>query len=191
MRHYEITQEASPNTWEGSFTPDLVTSKTWLAQHLKRELDGRSAGDIYVLGSWWGNLGVFIQQYNIEFDRLIMVERHKHLLASTRELLSNLWDQGRLKLIQSRAELVEYPDRLITVINTSVNDMTDAWLDQVPDNTLTVIQGRNNLEDPKIVTRDIQEFDQKFPLTNTVYRAQRQLQDPETSYSRYMKIGYK
>jgi hypothetical protein len=191
MRHYEFVQEASPNTWEGSFTPDLVTSKTWLAQHLKRELDGRSAGDIYVLGSWWGNLGVFIQQSNIEFDRLIMVERHKHLLTSTRELLSNLWDQGRLKLLQSRAELVEYPDRLITVINTSVNDMTAAWLGQVPDNTLTVIQGRNNLEDPKIVTRNIQEFDQKFPLTHTVYRAQRELRDPETTYSRYMKIGYK
>lgn len=191
MRHYEITQEASPNTWEGSFTPDLVTSKTWLAQHLKRELDGRSAGDIYVLGSWWGNLGVFIQQYNIEFDRLVMVERRKHLLISTRQLLSNLWDQGRLQLVQSRAELVEYPDRPITVINTSVNDMTDAWLKQVPDNTLTVIQGRSNLEDPKIWTRNIQEFDQKFPLTETVYRAQRQLQDPETEYTRYMKIGYK
>lgn len=191
MRHYEITQEASPNTWEGSFTPDLVTSKTWLARHLKRELDGRSAGDIYVLGSWWGNLGVFVQQAGIEFDQLIMVERHKHLLASTRQLLSNLWDQGRLKLVQSRAELVEYPDRLITVINTSVNDMTDSWLDQVPDNTLTVIQGRNNLEDPKTVTRSTNEFDRKFPLTNTVYRGQRQLQDPETAYSRYMKIGYK
>jgi len=191
MRHYEIIQEASPNTWEGSFTPDLVTSKTWLAQHLKKELDRRSAGDIYVLGSWWGNLGVFIQQLGIEFDQLVMVERHKYLLTGTRRLLSNLWDQKRLKLVLSPAELIRYPDRLITVINTSVNDMSDAWLDPIPDNTLTVIQGRNNLEDPEIVTRDIQEFDQKFPLTDTVYQAQRQLKDPETAYDRYMKIGYK
>jgi hypothetical protein len=191
MRHYEIAREASPNTWEGSFTPDLVTSKTWLVKHLKRELDGRSAGDIYVLGSWWGNLGVFIQQSAIEFDNLIMVERHKYLLDSTRSLLDNLWDQGRLKLVHSRAELVKYPNQPVTVINTSCNDMTDAWLEPVPDGSLVVMQGRNNIPAPKITTKYADEFYMRFDLKDTVYQGQRMLKDPETSYSRYMKIGYK
>jgi len=191
MRHYEITREASPNTWEGSFTPDLVTSKTWLTKHLKKELDGRSAGDIYVLGSWWGNLGVFIQQSAIEFDNLIMVERHKYLLNGTQQLLSQLWDQGRLKLIQSRAELIKYPNRPVTVINTSANDMNTAWLEQVPDNSLVMIQGRNNLKDPRNETTNADEFYTKFSLKDTVYQGQRLLRDPETSYTRYMKIGYK
>ena len=191
MRHYEITREASPNTWEGSFTPDLVTSKTWLTKHLKKELDGRSAGDIYVLGSWWGNLGVFIQQSAIEFDNLIMVERHKYLLNGTQQLLSQLWDQGRLKLVQSRAELIKYPNRPVTVINTSANDMNTAWLEQVPDNSLVMIQGRNNLKDPRNETTNADEFYTKFSLKDTVYQGQRLLRDPETSYTRYMKIGYK
>ena len=109
MRHHEITQEASPNTWAGSFTPDLVSSKTWLTTQLKKQLAGESAGDIYVLGSWWGNTGVFVQQAGIEFDRLIMVERRRYLLASTKMLLNDLWEQGRLVLLHQDAANIEYP----------------------------------------------------------------------------------
>ena len=106
MQQYEFTAEASPNTLAGSFTPDLVTSKTWLCNYLKKELGDRSAGDIYVLGSWYGNMGVFLQQANIDFDRLIMVETRQRLLATARRLLDlilqirqlqHIWDihQGK------------------------------------------------------------------------------------------------
>jgi hypothetical protein len=90
VRHHEITQEASPNTWAGSFTPDLVSSKTWLTTQLKKQLAGESAGDIYVLGSWWGNMGVFVQQAGIEFDRLIMVERRRNLVGQHQDAVERL-----------------------------------------------------------------------------------------------------
>ena len=192
MRHHEITQEASPNTWAGSFTSDLVSSKTWLATQLKKHLAGESAGDIYVLGSWWGNTGVFIQQAGIKFDRLIMVERRRYLLASTKMLLSNLWDQDRLVLLQQDAANIQYPaNRRITVINTSSNDMPRTWITRVPRGTLTVIQSRDNVKDVKVITDTAAQFYTKFTLENTVYWGQRRLRDPETRYTRYMKIGYK
>jgi len=192
MRHHEITQEASPNTWAGSFTSDLVSSKTWLVTQLKKQLAGESAGDIYVLGSWWGNTGVFIQQANIKFDRLIMVERRRYLLASTKMLLSNLWEQDRLVLLPQDAANIQYPtNRRITVINTSSNDMSRTWITRVPRGTLTVIQSRDNVKDVKVITDTAAQFYAKFTLENTVYWGQRRLRDPETRYTRFMKIGYK
>ena len=192
MRHHEITQEASPNTWAGSFTSDLVSSKTWLATQLKKQLAGESAGDIYVLGSWWGNTGVFIQQAGIKFDRLIMVERRRYLLASTKMLLSDLWEQNRLVLLHQDAANIQYPtNRRITVINTSSNDMSRTWITRVPRGTLTVIQSRDNVKDVKVITDTAAQFYAKFTLKNTVYWGQRRLRDPETRYTRFMKIGYK
>lgn len=191
MQQHEFTAEASPDTLSGSFTPDLVSSKTWLCNHLKKELGDRSAGDIYILGSWYGNLGIFLQQANIDFDRLIMVETRPRLLATARRLLEPLYQAGRLKLVLGRAEQIQYPDKNFTVINTSVNDMSRTWLQRVPAGTLTVIQGRDNLVDPRIETSRAGVFYQKFPLENTVYWGQRRLRDPETRYTRFMKIGYK
>ena len=192
MRHHEITQEASPNTWAGSFTPDLVSSKTWLTTQLKKQLAGESAGDIYVLGSWWGNTGVFIQQAGIDFDRLIMVERRRYLLASTKMLLSDLWEQDRLVLLHQDAANIQYPlNKKITVINTSSNDMPRTWITRVPRGTLTVIQSRDNVKDVKVITDTAAQFYAKFPLETTVYWGQRRLRDPETRYTRFMKIGYK
>jgi len=191
VRHYEITAEASPNTLAGSFTPDLVSSKTWLCNHLKKELGNRSAGDIYILGSWYGNLGIFLQQATIDFDRLIMVETRQQLLATARRLLEPLYQAGRLKLVLGHAEHIKYPNKDFIVINTSSNDMSRTWLQRVPLGTLTVIQGRDNLDNPRIETDRAGVFYTKFPLENTVYWGQRRLRDPETRYTRYMKIGYK
>ena len=191
MQQHEFTAEASPNTLAGSFTPDLVASKTWLCNHLKKELGNRSAGDIYVLGAWYGNMGIFLQQANIDFDRLIMVETRQRLLATARRLLEPLYQEGRLKLVLGHAEHIKYPNKNITVINTSVNEMSRSWLQRVPAGTLTVIQGRNNLADPQIETERAGVFYTKFPLETTLYWGQRWLRDPETRYTRFMKIGYK
>ena len=191
MQQREFTAEASPDTLAGSFTPDLVTSKTWLCNHLKKELGDRSAGDVYVLGSWYGNMGIFLQQANIDFDRLIMVETRQRLLATARRLLEPLYQEGRLKLVLGHAEHIKYPDKNITVINTSTNEMTRTWLQRVPPGTLTVMQGRDNLSNPRIETERAGVFYLKFPLENTVYWGQRRLRDPGTRYTRYMKIGYK
>ena len=79
MQHHEFTAEASPDTLSGSFTPDLVTSKTWLCRQLKKQLGEGSAGDIYILGSWYGNMGIFLQQATIDFDRKTLEHRLREL----------------------------------------------------------------------------------------------------------------
>jgi hypothetical protein len=81
--------EASPNTLEGSFTPDLVESKTWLAEMLAKGLKGKNAGTIYVLGSWYGNMGIFLQQAGVQFDKLVLIEPDEEALMRSKDLLDS------------------------------------------------------------------------------------------------------
>jgi len=180
--------EASPNTLEGSFTPDLVESKTWLAKMLAKGLKGKNAGTIYVLGSWYGNMGIFLQQAGVKFDKLVLIEPNEKWLMHSKELLDTLNDEGKLVLIHQKAEDVVY-EKPGVVINTSCNETGPVFLTKLPDNMLCLLQARNNVDDVLISTEDLQEFDELFPLGKTYYTGERELADPETDYTRYMKIG--
>lgn len=190
MRYREIVFEASPNTVEGSFTPDLIESKKWLVRELENILQQDSAGDIFVLGSWYGNLAIIVEQSKIKYDQLVLVEKEKHLLSTSKKLLKPLDQKNKLQPVLSRAEELEYPNKKITVINTSVNEMNRGWYDRIPKNTLVVIQGRNNLKSPITKTNKIFTIRKLFPL-QLKYENQQNFKDPETEYTRFMLIGYK
>ena len=180
--------EESPNTLEGSFTIDLVDSKMWLCQKLAKLLKGKSAGRIYALGSWYGNIGIFLQQAGINFDDLVLVETDQNLLDKSEKLLQPLYDEGRLLLLHQDAKDVVYEEPA-TVINCSTNDMDTNWLTNIPKNVLIVMQGRNNLDDVPTRTPTLEKFDDLFPLRKVFFLGELPLKDPEVKYQRYMKIG--
>lgn len=181
-------EEASPDTLEGSFTPDLVESKTWLAKMLAKGLKGKNAGTIYVLGSWYGNMGIFLQQAGVKFDKLVLVEPDEEALMRSKELLDTLNDEGKLILIHQNAEDVVY-EKPGVVINTSCNETGPVFLTKLPDNMLCLFQARNNTNDVLIETESLGIFKDLFPLNKTYYSGQKELTDPETDYTRYMIIG--
>jgi hypothetical protein len=180
--------EASPDSLAGSFTTDLVESKTWLCKMLAKGLKGKNAGTIYVLGSWYGNMGIFLQQAGIQFDKLVLVETDREALMRSKDLLQQIGDEGKLILIHQKAEDVVY-EKPGVVINTSCNETGPVFLTKLPDNMLCLLQARNNVDDVLISTEDLQEFDELFPLGKTYYTGERELADPETDYTRFMKIG--
>lgn len=180
--------EASPDTLEGSFTPDLVESKTWLCKMLAKGLKGKNAGTIYALGSWYGNIGIFLQQAGVEFDKLVLVEPDEESLARSKELLDTLNDDGKLILLHQKAEDVVFKKPGI-IINTSCNETGPVFLTKIPKGMLCAFQARNNVDDVLISTDDLQEFDELFPLEKTYYTGEKELTDPETDYTRFMKIG--
>jgi hypothetical protein len=183
----EVT-EASPNTLEGSFTPDLVESKTWLAEMLAKGLKGKNAGTIYVLGSWYGNMGIFLQQAGVQFDKLVLVEPDEEALMRSKDLLQQIGDEGKLILIHQKAEDVVY-EKPGVVINTSCNETGPVFLTKLPDNMLCLLQARNNNENTLFPTEDEEDFIDYFPLEKVYYTGKKQLEDPEINYVRYMKIG--
>ncbi len=180
--------EASPDTLEGSFTPDLVESKTWLANMLAKGLKGKNAGTIYVLGSWYGNMGIFLQQAGVNFKKLVLVEPDEEALMRSKELLDTLNDSGKLILIHQKAEDVVY-EKPCVVINTSCNETGPVFLTKLPDNVLCCLQARNNNEDSLFPTEHEEDFTDYFPLAKVYYYGEKQLEDPEVNYVRYMKIG--
>jgi hypothetical protein len=186
----EPIEEASPNTLEGSFTPDLVESKTWLCDMLAKGLKGKNAGTIYVLGSWYGNMGIFLQQEDIKFDKIVMVEPNEKWLRQSKKLLDKFNTDGKIVFINQKAEDVVY-EKPGVVINTSCNETGPVFLTNIPDNMLCLLQARDNVSDVSINTDSLTEFDELFSLSKVYYTGEKELNDPETEYTRYMKIGRK
>jgi hypothetical protein len=184
----ESISEASPDTLEGSFTPDLVASKTWLCELLAKGLKGKNAGTIYILGSWYGNMVVFLQQAGIKFNKIVLVEPDEQALLRSRELLKTVNDDGKLVLLSVKAEDVVYEKPGI-IINTSCNETGPVFLTKLPDGMLVALQSRNNVDDVLIDTESLDEFSEYFPLSKIYYQGMKHLEDPETEYDRYMIIG--
>jgi hypothetical protein len=185
-----VLDETSPDTLEGSFTDDLIQSKTWLCKKLKEGLKGKCARTIYVLGSWYGNLAMLLQKEGIVFDEIVLVENDEDKLRASAQLLKPFFKPGKLVFLNTDARDVIY-DKPGIIINTSVNDMKPSWYDAVPDGYRVIIQGRDQASGSITKIADMEQFTDMFPMRKVNYLGNRDFTDPETRYSRYMKIGKK
>jgi len=185
-----VLDETSPDTLEGSFTDDLIQSKTWLCKKLKEGLKGKCARTIYILGSWYGNLAMLLQKEGIVFDEIVLVENDEDKLRASAQLLKPFFKPGKLVFLNTDARDVIY-DKPGIIINTSVNDMKPSWYDVVPDGYRVIIQGRDQADGAVTKIADMEQFDDMFAMRKVNYLGTRDFTDPETRYSRYMKIGKK
>jgi hypothetical protein len=185
-----VLDETSPDTLEGSFTDDLIQSKTWLCKKLKEGLKGKCARTIYVLGSWYGNLAMLLQKEGIVFDEIVLVENDEDKLRASAQILKPFFKPGKLVFLNTDARDVIY-DKPGIIINTSVNDMKPSWYDVVPDGYRVIIQGRDQADGAVTKIADMEQFDDLFPMRKVNYLGNRDFTDPETRYTRYMKIGVK
>ena len=182
--------EASPDTLEGSFTDDLIQSKKWLCKKLKEGLKDKSARTIYILGSWYGNLALLLQKENILFDELVLIENDEEKLKASRLLLKPFFKPSELVFLNTDAKDMIY-DKPGIIINTSVNDMESDWYDNVPNGFKVIVQGRSEADDAVTEIEDLSQFNDVFPMTKTYYLGKSEFKDPETAYTRFMKIGAK
>ncbi len=190
MRIRDLTNEASPDTLEGSFTDDLVNSKLWLCDKLKQGLKGKCARTIYILGSWYGNLAMLLQKEGITFDDIVLIDNDENVLRTSQSVLKPFFKPGKLVFLNTDAKDVIY-DKPGIIINTSVNDMDTSWYDNVPEGRRVIIQGRDQVSKAVNKIADMNQFDDMFPMTKVNYLGSRDYNDPETDYTRYMKIGTK
>jgi hypothetical protein len=190
MRIRDITNETSPDTLEGSFTDDLVDSKLWLCDKLRQGLKGKCARTIYILGSWYGNLAMLLQKEGITFDDIILIDNDEKVLRSSASLLKPFFKPGKLTFLNTDAKDVIY-DKQGVIINTSVNDMDTNWYDSVPEGRKIIIQGRDQNSGAETKIADMKQFDDMFPMNKVYYLGKRDFTDPETRYTRYLKIGVK
>lgn len=188
MRFNEL-EEGSPLTFKGSLTPDLLKSKLWLCQSLKT-IGRTKFSTIYILGSWYGNMAVVLNKCRISFDKIINVDIDKKHIVNSQRLLSAMGIN--VQSMNRDANKLNYKqvDKNSLVINTSVNEIEDhGWFDKIPDGTLVALQSRNNLDSDYCTT--LEKLNQEFFLNDTLVLDQINLEDPETKYQRFMKIGVK
>lgn len=181
-------QESSGYSLSGSFTHDLTTSKVWLLEQLARIIDDPDV--IYVLGSWYGNLSLYIYLTGLlRPGKIINVERDKGMLAQSKKMLDHVGAPDVEHMLKDTNDL-DY--RQLTdhsmVINTSLTDMPGReWFDRIPKGTVVALQARDH--DPGHQFHSTQDILKKFPLDQVLYQGQLPLKDPETKYTRYMVIG--
>jgi hypothetical protein len=182
--------ESSGYSLKGSFTPDLIKSKVWLLTELARIAP--SVGTIYVLGSWYGNLGVLLALDPVlKYKQLINVETNKQFLHASERIHDHL-GLDNTKYMLTDANELDYRQlgNNGVVINTSLTDMPGQdWFDHIPAGTLVVMQSRDH--DPGNAAHSTQDIIDRFPLNEIIYDGELQLEDPETKYTRYMVIGIK
>jgi len=192
MKLLEVVElgESSGYSLEGSFTPDLVFSKYWLMHELAKIQPHVST--MYVLGSWYGNLAVFLNRYpKVDVDQIINVETDPKFLKSSQRILNHLGVDNVEYMLKDANELdYRQLDKNGVVVNTSLTDMKGhAWFDNIPAGTLVVLQARD--QDPGEQFHSVKDIEQKFPLSQVLYSGELELQDPETEYTRFMVIGKK
>jgi len=188
--HQSNLDESSGYSLAGSFTRDLIASKVWLLTELARIAP--QVGIIYVLGSWYGNLGVLLAlDPIIKYKKLINVETNKKFLQASKRI-HNYLGTGNIEYMLADANTLDYRQLGLdgVVINTSLTDMEgQAWFDNIPKGTLVVMQSRDH--DPGNAAHSTQDIVDRYPLTEIIYNGKLELEDPETEYTRYMVIGVK
>lgn len=187
--------ESSPSSLSGSYTPDLVFSKLWLAKELKQILRQQQIDSVpvaYVLGSWYGNASTILRKMHVPIDTIIDVERKKPWLRQGAKIQQDLGISG-VQQMNADANRIDYRQLQTpgVVINTSTNDIADhGWFANIPRGTMVVLQGRNGLAPGAEHSYDTpKQLLELWPMQEVLYQGSWRLEDPETKYDRHMVIG--
>ena len=188
--HRSNLDESSGYSLAGSFTRDLIASKVWLLQELEKIQQHYTT--MYVLGSWYGNLAVYMKlQPTIRVDQIINVEIDVEMLDTSQSILDRI-GATNVKYMLKDANEIDYQQLgdAGVVVNTSLTEMNQKeWFDHIPAGTLVALQARD--QDPGVQYHNAQDIQRRYPLSQVLYRGSIQLRDPETKYTRYMTIGVK
>ena len=189
MKIHQVT-ESSGYSLAGSFTHDLTKSKLWLMQELSR-ISPR-VGTVYILGSWFGNLSLYMHLSPMfDHGRIINVEKDRDMLAQSARMLDHVGASDVEHMFKDSNDL-DYRQLGSNgvVINCSLTDMKGTnWFGNIPDDTLVVLQARDH--DPGYQFHSTRDILAKFPLRKVLYQGKMSLRDPETRYTRFMVIGRK
>jgi len=143
--------ESSGSSLDGSFTRDLVFSKFWLMRELAQIQPHVST--MYVLGSWYGNLALYLNRYpQVQVDRIINVETDQERLNTGARILDQAGADNVDHMLKDANEL-DYRQlgRDGAVINASLIDIkgTD-WFKNIPEGTLVIMQARDQIARKKL-----------------------------------------
>jgi hypothetical protein len=176
-------------SFAGSIESDLTRSKVWLCENLPR----KKFKHIYVLGSWYGNVGLIMNMLGFDFDCITNVDTDSEFCKKTQKLYKLAKFDKNYRIVNRDCNLLNYQDADL-VINTSTNDIKyHDWFANIPPGCIVAVQCRNNqpmasnMDKPTV----FDEFMTMFAMDKTICAGTLTLSNHDETYDRYMLIGIK
>jgi hypothetical protein len=182
-----IRQSNDPVRTMDAFWSGQLRSKEWLIQHLRPHVLEHVSIDIH--GGWVGVLASMIFQSTIPVKNIRSVD-----IDPTCEPIATTMNKGEEivgKFSAITADMCSIQSDANVVINTSCEHISqkqyDQWLDNMPNDSLFVVQS-NNYEIPEHVrtAKSLEEFNEQSKLS-VLWQGELEL----PMYTRYMIIGNK
>ena len=185
-------EEVSPNTLAGSFSNDLIIRKIWAVDELEKI--AKKFQTIYILGSWYGNMGFIINKTSsIKYDVMINIDIDSRPLQTSKVVYKKAGIEN-VRFLRKDVNNLSYQNagNLNLVINTSVNNMHGSqWFDNIPSGSLVLFQGRNNDPGATNEFHNLSDFKKSFKLSKLLYAGKITLTSNNDDFDSFMIIGIK
>jgi hypothetical protein len=185
------------NLDKDAFSSGQIGSKIWLATELEKCIKDKNIDhplNVAIIGGWYGVLNLILQSrnnLNINLVRTIDIDNDA---CKNADLVNEywVWQNWNFKSICADANQVPYFDYNL-VINCAVEHIpTLDWWDNIPENTLVVLQSNNMDHDDHVFNHhSLEEFSNEFQLTDTFFLGEKEFNYTDWSFIRFMKIGIK
>ena len=174
-----------------------VTSKLWLAEHLRTHAGGRF-GTVTVLGGWFGVLGaILLADRRISIERVDSVDIDPRCAAVAESLNATQVRAGRFSARTADMRTMDYtsvsgasnaPDVLVNTSCEHVAGFAD-WYTRIPEGRLLVLQSNDYhaIADHVNCVADLDAFRAQAPMRDELFAGMQ----PHKKYRRFMLIGRK
>lgn len=185
--------EVNPNTSKGSYGKGLNLARLWSLINLKKVKTDFDT--IYIVGSWYSNISIMfhlLRKY-FSFNKIINVESDKKRLIAGQKIVDKIGIDN-IEPMYADANELDYRqlgNNGLVICFSCTNIRGREWFNNIPKGTLVMLQARDN--DPGAVNNYISfdDFSNEYPMSKTLLLDEIQLEDPQTEYNCWLKIGVK
>ena len=162
--HFQATSQIL-NVNKDAFSSGQIGSKLWLCEELEKLFD--TIDSIWIYGGWYAVTAFLLNSRNnikIEYIRS--------------------YDVYKLEVDRSGPDLI---------INTSTEHFESMdWWNNIPKGTTVALQGNNMVHDDHHVhSTSLKKFVAQFPVSETLFKGEKEFVYPDWRFTRYMLIGIK
>lgn len=177
-----------------AFSSGQISSKIWLCEELERLYE--SADRVWIYGGWYGVTAFLLNSRNNMRIGQIRSYDVDPACESVADMINENWVYQNWKFKAETQDCNKLDIKLgppDLLINTSTEhfDSLD-WWNNIPIGTVVALQGNNMPHaDHYVHSADLEQFVKEFPLTELLYKGQREFEYPTWKFTRFMLIGVK
>lgn len=177
-----------------SFSHGQIVSKLWLCNHVEQYITNNSR--VAIVGSWYNVLAFMMLTRNeSKYQEILGIDVNPEAIEHA-DRICNAWTMGDNPKVKNQLKDARDIDLspFDVVINCSVEHMSNDWYNSIKENTLVCIQS-SDITDPNYpwlisnANTDMESLTKKYPLSQTLYQEEKEINYGSWGYKRFMIIG--